>query len=152
MELRTDRVYRFPFAPDELWARINQVDDFGRWWPWLRAFDGTRLQAGDVWTCVVQPPVPYAVRFAVTIVEVVPHERVTATIGGDIIGTAHLRLLDDPGGSRLQLVAELAPRKQSLQSISRFARPLVRFGHNWVLDTGARQFRERSTPSGRDGA
>jgi hypothetical protein len=39
----------------------------------------------------------------------------------------------------------LGPDNQTLRTLSVAARPLVRFGHNWVLDTAAEQFR-RSEP------
>lgn len=91
----------------------------------------------------MQPPLPYAVGFRVTIDAVDPSTRVAATIDGDIAGTATLRLSPAPsGGSRLRLAAELGPRKRSMQALSIVARPLVTFGHHWVLDTGARQFAE----------
>lgn len=147
MRLKSDRGYRFPFGPDELWDRINQVTDFPSWWPWLRTFDGEGLRPGDVWHCAVQPPLPYAVRFTVTIDEVdqVDDQRfVAATVLGDIVGTARLHIEPADVGSRVRLIADLVPHKQSLQILSIAARPLVRFGHNWVLDTGARQFLTRS--------
>jgi hypothetical protein len=99
------------------------------------------LDIGEVWSCTVQPPLPYAVQFRVTIAEVDPGAKVAATIDGDIAGSAELRLSGAPSGSsRLRLVADLGPRKRSMQALSIVARPLVTFGHHWVLDTGARQF------------
>ena len=155
-KLRTDRTYRYPFTVAELWDRLQRVDAYTTWWPWLREFDGRSVAAGEVWTCTVQPPLPYSVRFTVAFDEVVEGEEVVTTIGGDIGGTATLLLLpgdddpddpDDPAvtdgaadGSRLRLIAELAPQKRSMLALSVVARPLVTFGHHWVLDTGARQF------------
>ena len=37
-----------------------------------------------------------------------------------------------------------APGNTALQVISRFAAPIARFGHDWVLDSGARQFIARA--------
>jgi hypothetical protein len=127
------------------------VDAYTTWWPWLREFDGRTLAAGEVWTCAVQPPLPYAVRFTVAFDEVIHGEQVVTTIGGDIGGAATLQLFAGEGGdgadealdrSRLRLTAELAPQKRSMLALSIVARPLVTFGHHWVLDTGARQFAE----------
>jgi hypothetical protein len=125
------------------------VDAYRTWWPWLRDFDGTRLAAGETWSCQVQPPLPYSVRFTVRLDEVAAGERVAATIDGDISGTATLHVV--PGsadGSSLRLVAALSPRKRSMVALSFAARPLVTFGHHWVLDTGARQFAEGLGRSG----
>lgn len=137
----------------ELWERLQRVDAYTTWWPWLREFDGRSVAAGEVWTCSVQPPLPYAVRFTVAFDDVVDGEQVATTIGGDIGGTATLHLLAGEGErgagadealdrSRLRLTAELAPQKRSMLALSILARPLVTFGHHWVLDNGARQFAE----------
>jgi hypothetical protein len=142
-KLRTDRTYRYPFTVIELWDRLQRIDAYTTWWPWLREFDGRSLAAGQVWTCSVQPPLPYAVRFTVAFDDVADGEQIVTTIAGDIGGTATLQLLaggDD--SSRLRLTAVLAPQKRSMLAMSFVARPLVTFGHHWILDTGARQFAE----------
>lgn len=144
MHLKTVRSDEFPFTPDEFWERIQRVGDFQLWWPWLKHFDGHRLVPGDVWLCVVQPPVPYAVRFTITLEEVIGGRMVTARIDGDISGTATLTVTRAATGCHTTLVSDLAPDKQSLRVMSIAARPVVRFGHNWVLDAGVRQFTARS--------
>jgi hypothetical protein len=144
MRLTTDRTYSFSFDADELWTRIGRVDDYGDWWPWLHHFDGHHLSAGDVWSCEVHPPVPYVVHFAVRLDEVRQGQSVHATISGDIEGSAVLHVEHDGPECRVRLVSELSPAKQSLRVMSIAARPVVRFGHNWILDVGVRQFRARS--------
>jgi hypothetical protein len=42
------------------------------------------------------------------------------------------------------LRSSLAPGNTALQLVSRFAAPVARFGHDWVLDSGARQFIARA--------
>lgn len=147
MQLLSDRRYRFALRPHELWDRISDVDSFTTWWPWLRGFDGQCLAEGEVWQCAVQAPLPYAVRFAITIGEVQPARSIRATVSGDVIGSATLKIEPRDGGCEVRLLADLGPEKQALRALSIAARPLVRFGHNWVLDTGARQFRTRSAPA-----
>ena len=145
MRLLTDRRYRFPFSQHEFWQRISNVGDYQSWWPWLRAFDGDRLTTGEVWACAVHPPLPYVVRFAITLDEIVPETLVAGSISGDIVGRAELSIeRDGPSGCAARLVADLSPAKQSLRVMSLAARPMVRFGHNWVMDVGVRQFLERS--------
>lgn len=141
MDVRSDRRYRFDASPDELWAALTNVGDYRQWWPWLRRFDGDAFATGERWTCVVQPPLPYSLRFALSLDEVVEGERVDATVTGDIVGTAHLELTPDGTGSELALASQLAPANSMLRAIAVVARPVVRFGHDWVLDTGLRQFR-----------
>jgi hypothetical protein len=144
VHIASDRSYRFAAAPAQLWDRIAAVEDFPAWWPWLRRFDGQALTPGDLWRCTVQPPLPYSLSFTIAIGEVEPEARVTATISGEIHGTAELTI--EPhgeGGCTARLRSQLAPQSRFLQGIAMVARPVVSLGHDWVLDTGARQFRQQ---------
>lgn len=144
MHITSDRSFRFAAEPAAVWSAIEQVDDFRAWWPWLRRFDATGLVAGDVWRCTVQPPLPYSLSFDIAIGEVEPQRRVAATVSGEITGTAELTLVPlDEGGCTARLTSRLAPSSRFLQAIATVARPVVTLGHDWVLDTGARQFRQR---------
>jgi hypothetical protein len=81
------------------------------------------------------------VRFRLTIDEVEDGRRVAATLDGDIEGTARLDLTAASAAvTEVRLRAALAPDRRALQLAAALARPVVRFGHDWVLDTGARQF------------
>jgi len=140
MRLDTDRTYRYPLTVPELWLQLSDVVRFPTWWPWLRSFDGTLLRAGEVWQCTVQPPLPYAVRFALRIDEVEERTSISASASGDIEGTARIDVAGADTGSELRLRSSLTPCKQSMRAMSLLARPLVTFGHHWVLDIGARQF------------
>jgi uncharacterized protein YndB with AHSA1/START domain len=140
VEIRSDHRFALAASRDAVWQAITVTDDYRTWWPWLRRFDGDGLAAGNEWTCEVRPPVPYSVRFIITLDEVVAGERVASTIAGDIAGSALLTLNDDAPGCELRLTSELAPSNRFLRSIGALARPLVQFGHDWVITTGARQF------------
>jgi hypothetical protein len=145
VELASDRRYRYPFSPGVFWQRIQAVPEYPRWWPWLRSFDGTRLAPGEMWACVVQPPLPYRVAFTVAITDVVDGHVVAATVNGDIRGRARLIVEPTDEGCEVSLISTLGPDRNSLRALSIAARPFVRFGHNWVLDTGARQFGSRAS-------
>ncbi len=141
MLVASDRRYELPAEPADVFATMASVGSYRKWWPWLEAFDAKELAAGEQWRCTVRPPLPYRVRFVVTLEDVVEPSLVTATVSGDITGTARIELVPAPsGGSTLRLRASLAPSSTVLQLLSRVARPVVRFGHDWVIDTGARQF------------
>jgi hypothetical protein len=144
MRLTTDRRYRFSFPTDEFWTRISQVDRYQSWWPWLRRFDADGLCTGAMWSCTVQPPVPYVVRFSIALDDVVPEQSVSARVSGDIVGRATLSVERDGHGCCARLVSDLEPDKQSLRVLSLVARPVVRFGHNWILDVGVRQFSDQT--------
>src|SRR5690348_7899427 len=38
----SSRTWDFPVPADELWDRIAEVQDYRRWWPWLRRFEPGR--------------------------------------------------------------------------------------------------------------
>jgi hypothetical protein len=122
---------------------MTAVDCYRVWWPWLRTFEAQAFASAETWTCAVQPPLPYALRFTLMLDEVVPKRLVTATIAGDIAGEARLELHEVDGGCDVRLVSSLAPRNRVLKAVAKVARPMVRYGHDWVLNTGARQFASR---------
>ena len=141
----SDRTWTFEVPAGELWSRIADVDAYRRWWPWLRSFDaGAGLVTGETWTCGVQPPLPYHVRFTIALDEVEPDRRARATVDGDITGWAHLDLTENGAGCEARLVSSLAPANPLLRRVARVAHPLVRWGHDWVLDTGRKQFVRRA--------
>ena len=63
---------------------------------------------------------------------------------GDVVGNATLTLDDADIGCTATLHSSLAPGNTALRLVSRFAGPIARFGHDWVLDSGARQFIARA--------
>jgi uncharacterized protein YndB with AHSA1/START domain len=142
--ITTVHQYELPLPRHEVWRLISDVSRYRTWWPWLRAFDATALDEGEEWRCQVQPPMPYLVRFGVTIEHVEPGALVRATVKGDVIGTAVLTLDDAGSGSLATLDSSLAPGNKALRLVSRFAAPVARYGHDWVLDSGARQFITRA--------
>ena len=145
MLLRSDRRYGFAAERDAVWAAMRSVDAYRRWWPWLAGFEAGALEAGQVWVATVQPPLPYRLRFRVTLTEVVEREAVAAVVDGDVRGRARLELTDGPPGCQVHLVSDLGPGHRVLQAVAVVARPVVQRSHDWVLDTGARQFAEALT-------
>lgn len=145
--LRTDREFRFDVERASAWSAIERTDEYRAWWPWLREFDGTELTAGARWICVVKPPLPYRLRFVITLTEVIDGELIRARISGDLTGTAELRLFDDDGGCTLHLDSQLELTHGPLRLVAWLVRPVLAYGHRWVLDTGARQFADRALHS-----
>lgn len=141
MELRSDRSFRFERPRSAMWDAFTQVDEYRAWWPWLASFDGESFDAGERWRCEVSPPLPYSLHFDVTLTEVVPRQIVRARIDGDIEGWAELSAADREAGCELRLRSALSPRNRVLRLVALGARPVARFGHDWVLDSGVRQFR-----------
>jgi hypothetical protein len=147
--ISTEHRYAIPIDAATAWTLISDVTNYRTWWKWLRQFEAQGLTAGEEWRCEVQPPLPYPVRFRVSIEEVEAPRWVRAIVKGDVVGTATLLIEDDPDvapGCVAILTSSLAPGNTTLRLVSRLAAPVARFGHDWVLDSGARQFIARAVP------
>jgi uncharacterized protein YndB with AHSA1/START domain len=142
--IETVHQYLLPLPREKVWGLLSDVSTYRNWWPWLRVFDATALAAGEEWRCEVQPPVPYPVRFRVEIEHVEEAVQVRANVVGDVVGEATLTLDETGSGCTATLDSSLAAGNTALRLVSRFAGPLARFGHDWVLDSGARQFVTRA--------
>lgn len=144
MNVRSDRTYRFDRTPSEVWQAFARVDSYRDWWPWLHDFDAEGLTTGDHWRCTVRPPLPYMLRFTVTIDDAVEAERIRATVSGDLRGDATVELRSAGEGCAVRLRSNLRPAGRPLRIVATLAPWLARQGHDWVLDTGSRQFRRRA--------
>jgi hypothetical protein len=142
--ITTEHRYQLPVGSEASWALISAVDAYQGWWSRLRKFDATGLETGQEWRGAVQPPLPYAVRFRVRIEHVEAPREVRTRIEGDVVGTANLALEEHPEGCVARLSSSLAPGNSTLRPVSRLASPVARFGHDWVLDSGTRQFVTRA--------
>lgn len=148
MQVRSHRRYGFDIGPQELWSLFSQVERYQSWWPWLRRFEAASLSPGERWSCLVQPPLPYVVRFDLVLEDVVAGRCATARVEGDITGRARIDVAPTDDGAELHLVSHLAPASRFLRAMAGVARPVVHFGHDWVLDTGFRQFTARAVDGG----
>ncbi len=141
--IRSDRRITFDSPPAEVWDAMTRTGSYTTWWPWLRRLDGAGgLVAGEEWACHVQPPLPYSLRFTITIEEVAEGRSVRATVAGEIVGTAYVELVAAGASATVvHFVSDLAPAAGVLRAFAAVARPLVAWGHDWVIDQGVRQFR-----------
>ena len=155
MRVRSDRRFRVDAPPAVVWAALDGVDRYPAWWPWLRVFRARGLVADEAWTCVVQPPLPYRLRFRLHLDEVVTGSLVRATVSGDLDGWARLDLspaAGTGGGTDIRLRSDLAPTSRLPRAMGSLAPPLARFGHDWVVDNGIRQFRRALRVRGEAGS
>jgi len=142
------QTYRFEVKPEELWERIEEVDQFERWWPWLSEFwlEGSGIEAGTILHGVVTPPLPYRMRLQIELVEAVRPKAVDAVIGGDLRGQATLRLHADGEATRAEAAWEVEMLRPSMRLASRIGRPLLQWGHDRVVETTVSGFRRRIEP------
>jgi carbon monoxide dehydrogenase subunit G len=141
---RFDGRWSFSATPDELWRVFSDTDRLQELWPWLRSLESPGLMEGTVSRCVVRAPVPYTVSVEIALRQVVPPRLVVADVSGDLAGPARLEVATRPDGSEARLTWELEARAPLLRAASMVARPLMDWGHNWVVDTGVRQFRRKA--------
>ena len=126
-----------------MWAALTRTEDYRRWWPWLREFSGDGLVPGGRSTCVVRAPVPYSLRFTVTIAELVVGERIEARVDGDLTGPGRLEVAALGArrrASEVRLSWEIELQRPVLRRTARFGRPVMEWGHDWVVSTGFEQF------------
>lgn len=147
-----DRSFEFAVPAETLWSAVTRVSEFPTWWTWLAEFetdgpDGNELEPGVTASCVVRPPLPYELRFAVTVLDIEPGHLVRTHVDGDLVGPAVLEVgphSHDPGASTARLTWEVGLTPPALRVASTVARPLMIWGHEWVVRLGVTQFRERA--------
>jgi hypothetical protein len=144
VEIRSDRSWVLPAPPAEVWEAMASVEAYARWWPWLRNLDAAELAAGAVWRCELRPPFRTPMRLAVAFERVEAPHLVTATVAGDVVGPARLELRAHAEGSEVRLRSALAPHSPGLRRLAGVLPPLAKWGHDQVLDRGARQFAARA--------
>ena len=125
---------------------MTDLQRFEEWWSWLRDLeivDGGIVPGGGIRFGIVSP-LPYALRLVVEFEEVVPEERITARVSGDLKGSAGLELSpSEDGGSDLVLYWDLEPEQRPLRALVRIARPFILWTKDWVIDIALQNFRQR---------
>jgi len=122
-----------------------QLDRYPSWWAWLREFsvDGTGLTRGSVLHGVVVPPLPYRMRLDVVLDECIPERRIAARVHGDLEGTALLILDGDHAATHAHATWTIEMMQRPMRLAARFAHPMLRWGHDRVVDATVDGFRRR---------
>ncbi len=138
----TGRFY-FPVTPSELWAAIERLEQFEHFWGWLSdlSVDGPALEAGTVLRGTVAPPVPYRMYVEVELTECVPERLIDADVTGDLAGVAHLRIRPCPQGTVADVEWSLEMLQAPMRMAARVAHPLLKWGHDRVVDATVAGFR-----------
>jgi carbon monoxide dehydrogenase subunit G len=139
------REYEFALAPAAMWERMEHLDQFERWWPWLQEYrlEGGGLVPGSVLHGVVVPPLPYRMRIRVELTRCEAPGVIDAIIGGDLEGDAHLRIRADGTRSRVEVAWTVEMMQRPMRLASRFGRPLLQWGHDRVVEMTVNGFRRR---------
>jgi hypothetical protein len=90
---------------------------------------------------LVVPPIPYRMRLRISLVRCTPPRHIDAVVSGDLVGRAHLDLAPDAAGTcaRVGWTVEMMPRP--MRVAARLGSPILRFGHDRVVEATVRRFR-----------
>jgi uncharacterized protein YndB with AHSA1/START domain len=144
------RTYRFPVPPAAVWSSIEDVEHYPAWWGgWLGHFrvSGDGLKAGSVLDGTVSPPLPYRMHVQVTLDQYRPPERIEATVGGDLTGDALLVVTRAGTGSAVEVAWTIEMRQRAMRAVARVAYPLLRWGHDRVVEATVAGFRQHLAPT-----
>jgi carbon monoxide dehydrogenase subunit G len=145
--------FAFDATPNALWDSIQHSERFEGWWAWLREFrlEGPGLEAGAVLHGVVSPPVPYTMRIRVVLDHCTRPSRIDATVHGDLAGTAHLVLEPTPDGSCAEVSWTIEMTQRAMRLAARLAPPLMRWGHDRVVEATVNSYRRYLAADGATG-
>jgi uncharacterized protein YndB with AHSA1/START domain len=140
-----DYAGRFVFSasPSEVWGAMERLDQFERWWGWLGDLrvDGDGLRAGSVLRGAVTPPVPYQMHVTIELSRCEPQSLIVASVSGDLAGDARLELRPCDGGTIADVAWSLEMRQVPMRVAARIAYPLLRWGHDRVVEATVAGFR-----------
>ena len=146
-------VFTFAVPPDHLWEAIERFDAFEGWWSWLSDFtlDGGGLRTGSVLHGVVAPPLPYRMRLRVDLEHCEPPSRIQAKVHGDLEGRAEIALEPDREGTRVSVGWSIEMMQRPMRMAALVAHPVMRWGHDRVVEATVRSFIRQLTVSGQPG-
>jgi len=132
----------------EFWQVIEDFEQYQEWWPWLDGFssDQPGLVAGNVLQATVVPPVPYRVRLSVRFESCERPSLAVATISGDLRGRASLSFDERRGGTRVRADWTLDAATTTMRIAAKVARPLMRWGHDRVVEMAVAGIQRRVQP------
>lgn len=134
--------FAFPAAPGEVWSAIARIDRFEEWWGWLTELrvEGTPLETGCVLDGVVSPPLPYHMHLRVVMLECVAPTRIDAEISGDLVGRGRVVLEPDGEATLATIGWTFEIMQPPMRIAARVAPPLLRWGHDRVVDVTVATF------------
>ena len=137
--------FHFDAPPERLWSALEDTNGFERWWGWLSGLtvEGDGLRQGTVLRGVVRPPLPYRMSLVVELEECVAPSLIEAVVHGDLEGRAGLLLDEAGGGTRATVAWAIEMMQPPMRVAARYAHPLLRWGHDRVVEATVRGFRRR---------
>jgi hypothetical protein len=140
-----DGTFTFAAPLAEVWATMAQTDCYPSWWSWLQEFShpSRGLEPGARLRGVVAPPVPYRMRLEVVLEECVPEKFLTARVHGDLEGRAELSFDGDERETHAHAAWTIEMMQRPMRVAARLAHPMLRWGHDRVVDATVDGFRRQ---------
>jgi hypothetical protein len=141
--ISSQRAFMFPAPAERVWTAISQLDCYPTWWSWLRDFrvDGAGLERGALLRGTIVPPLPYRLHLRVVLDECVPARHIFASVHGDLEGVALVAFEGEGDKTRVIASWTLEMMQQPVRLAARFTHPLLRWGHDRIIDATAEGFR-----------
>jgi len=135
--------YDFSLPPEAMWEAIEHSERFEGWWWWLGQFrlEGGGLVEGAVLHGLVSPPVPYRMQVHVHLETCEAPNRIDATVAGDLVGPASLRMERSGSGTHAEVSWRLEMMQRPMRLAARVAHPLLVWGHDRVVEATVAGFR-----------
>ena len=136
--------FELPLARPDTWTTLEQTQHYESWWPWMRHLevDGVPLEPGTAFSFLVVAPIPFTMRLRVHVDEAQSPEAISATIAGDLEGTATMRF-EEQGPTRTvaYISWSVEVSRPALRPIARATRPLLLWGQTWAVNVALKEFR-----------
>lgn len=139
------RSFVFEVPPPVLWEALSEPQRFEAWWGWLGELhvEGGGLVDGAVFTGLVSPPVPYQMRVTVHLDHCQAPRQIDASVEGDLRGSARLLLHPHDRGTTAEIAWRIEMMQRPMRIAARVAGPLLRWGHDRVVDMTVAGFRRQ---------
>ncbi|HEY3957280.1 MAG TPA: hypothetical protein VGM53_28270 [Streptosporangiaceae bacterium] len=140
------KTFFFPLPPAELWTIMERFDLFEAWWVWLTDFraDQPTFTGGNVLRAVVAPPALRRLHVDARLRRCAKPALIEGEIEGDLSGPAALRLTESTGGTLVEATWSLTLRSPPLRAAAYVAGPLMRSGHDHLIDLAVSRFRSKA--------
>jgi hypothetical protein len=142
--------YEFPLRPEGIWDALEEVDQFPLWWPWLEEFrlDGGSLVSGAVLYGVVAPPLPYRMRVQIELTRCEKPGTIEALVHRDLEGEASIAICPQGLGAHIEVAWRLEMMQGPMRLADRMAHPVLKRGHDHVVENTVAEFRRRLCAGG----
>jgi uncharacterized protein YndB with AHSA1/START domain len=137
--------YEFPLPPEGIWDALEEVDQFALWWPWLEDFrlEGDSLATGTVLHGVVAPPLPYRMHLQIELTRCKKPGIIEALVHRDLEGEASIALCSQGVGTHVEVAWTVEMMQRPMRLADRMAHPVLKRGHDRVVENTVAEFRRR---------